>query len=224
MGDYDEADFSDFFSQMFGQRAGAERGFGAGDLRGQDQHASIELDLQDSYRGAQRSLHLRVSALDGQGQPTTRDKELQVTIPPGVREGQMIRLAGQGSPGLGKGPAGDLLLEVHFRADTHRWAEGKNVYERLPLAPWEAALGGPIQVSTLAGELEVNVPAGYTPGRKLRVKGKGLPAGTGAGAVAGDLYLVLDIVVPAAQTDQQRQAYQALAQAFSGFQARGDRP
>lgn len=216
-----DADFSEFFSQMFGQGARARHAGGGGqhrpppDLRGQDQHASIELDLLDSYQGAQRSLHLRTTVLDEDGHPVARDKELQVSIPKGVREGQMIRLAGQGGPGLGNGPAGDLLLEVHLRHDARWWAEGKDVYQPVSLAPWEAALGGPVRVATIAGEFEVSVPAGSRAGRKLRIKGKGLPAAT-----PGDLYLVLGIALPEPQTDAQRQAYAALAQAFPSFDAR----
>jgi curved DNA-binding protein len=144
-----DADFSDFFSQMFGQAARARRHQGqqgarsTPDMRGQDQHASIELDLQDSYSGAVRSLHLRSTVLDDQGIPTHKDKELQVTIPKGVREGQMIRLAGQGNPGLGKGArrsaAGGALSQRPALV-----VEGKDVYQRVPLAPWEAELGGPV--------------------------------------------------------------------------------
>jgi curved DNA-binding protein len=215
-----DADFSDFFSQMFGQAARARRSTGGQsrttpDMRGQDQHASIELDLEDSYSGAMRSLHLRTTVLDEQGVPAYRDKELQVSIPKGVREGQMIRLAGQGNPGLGKGGSGDLLLEVHFRSDPRWWSEGKDVYQRVPLAPWEAELGGPVPFKTLAGELEVTVPAGYRSGRKLRIKGKGLPSVT-----PGDLYLVLDVVFPPAATAEQKQAYADFAKSFPGFDAR----
>ena len=215
-----DADFSDFFSQMFGQASRARRhqesgAHSAPDMRGQDQHATIELDLEDSYSGAMRSLHLRTTVLDDNGIPTYKDKELQVSIPKGVREGQMIRLAGQGNPGLGKGAAGDLLLEVHFRSDPRWWSEGKDVYQRVPLAPWEAELGGPIPFKTLAGELEVTVPAGYRSGRKLRIKGKGLPAST-----PGDLYLVLDVVFPPAVTPEQKQAYAEFAKAFPQFDAR----
>lgn len=215
------ADFSDFFSQMFGQAARTRRhqsqqgARSTPDLRGQDQHANIELDLQDSYSGAVRSLHLRTTVLDEQGIPSTKDKELQVSIPKGVREGQMIRLARQGNPGLGKGEPGDLLLEVHFRNDPRWWSEGKDVYQRVPLAPWEAELGGPIPFKTLAGELEVTVPAGYRSGRKLRIKGKGLPAAT-----PGDLYLVLEVVFPPAATPAQKQAYADFAKAFPQFDAR----
>lgn len=217
----EDSDFSDFFSQMFGQGARAQSAHRAGgsrsapDMRGQDQHADIELSLEDSYQGATRSIHLRSSAIDENGQLRPKDKELQVSIPKGVREGQMIRLAGQGSPGLGKGAAGDLLLNVHFQSDPRWWSEGKDVYQRVPLAPWEAELGGAVQFKTLAGELEVTVPPGYRTGRKLRVKGKGLPAAT-----PGDLYLVLDVIFPPASTEEQKKAYAAFAKAFPGFNAR----
>ena len=215
-----DADFSDFFSQMFGQGARTRQSQAGGsraapDMRGQDQHADIELDVEDSYRGTQRTLHLRSSAVDERGQVVPRDKELQVSIPKGVREGQMIRLAGQGNPGIGKGAAGDLLLTVHFRPDPRWWTEGKDVYQRVPLAPWEAELGGGVQFKTLAGELEVKVPEGYRAGRKLRVKGKGLPAAT-----PGDLYLVLDVIFPPASSPEQKQAYAEFAKAFPGFDAR----
>jgi len=215
-----DADFSEFFSQMFGQGARARHAGGGQhrpppDLRGQDQHASIELDLLDSYHGAQRSLHLRSTVLDEDGRPVARDKELQVSIPKGVREGQMIRLAGQGAQGLGKGPAGDLLLQVHLRHDPRWWAEGKDVYQPIALAPWEAALGGTVRLATIAGEFDVGIPAGSRAGRKLRIKGNGLPAAT-----PGDLYLVLGISLPEPQTDAQRKAYEALAQAFPSFDAR----
>lgn len=222
----DDGDFSDFFSQMFGQGARAQSAHRAGgarnspDMRGQDQHTDIELDIEDSYQGATRSIHLRSSAVDENGQLRPKDKELQVSIPKGVREGQMIRLAGQGSPGMGQAPAGDLLLEVRFRADKRWHTEGKDVYQQLPLTPWEAALGGPVEFTTLAGPLEINVPAGSQPGRKLRIKGKGLPSST-----PGDLYLVLQLQVPKAHTDAQRAAYQALAAAYADLRSHtGDAP
>jgi len=180
-------------------------------VRGRDQHSVIELDVPDSYAGGMHRLQLRGVQLDAQGHAHETVRELQVTIPKGVREGQMIRLAGQGSPGLGNGEAGDLLLEVRFRADKRWHTEGKDVYQQLPLMPWEAALGGPVEFTTLAGPLEINVPAGSQPGRKLRIKGKGLPSST-----PGDLYLVLQIIVPPVFNDAQRQAYAALSQAFDG--------
>lgn len=221
-GDESEA-FSDFFDQLFGRSAYTRQSRSSGrpppDLKGRDQHAIIELDLQDSYHGTQRSLQVRSAALDAQGQPVERMRELQVTIPKGVKEGQLIRLAGHGGPGLGRGPAGDLLLEVRFRPDPRWHAKDKDVYQHVPIAPWEATLGGPLQVQTLAGTLEVNVPAGWKKGRQLRLRGKGLPANP-----PGDMYLLLDIALPPAPDEASRKAYQAFAKAFPDFDARNPKP
>jgi curved DNA-binding protein len=215
--------FSDFFEELFGHAARARAGRGGAGasraqvpLPGEDQHASIELDLRDAYLGAQRTLALQVTHVDAQGQLRRDERHLEVRIPKGVREGQHIRLAGPGGPGLNGGPPGDLLLEVVFRSDARWRAEGKDVHGRLWLAPWEAALGASVPVRTPGGdEVEVTVPAGWKPGRKLRLKGRGIPA-----YEPGDLYLELDVALPAADSDAQRAAYTALAQAFPGFDAR----
>jgi curved DNA-binding protein len=216
-------EFSDFFEELFGraargQRAGASRrgtGSGATQVRGDDHHAKIELELLDAYQGAERVLSLRGARLDEQGQVVQEDRALQVKIPKGVREGQHIRLAGQGGPGFGGGPPGDLLLEVAFKPDPRWRAEGRDVYQRLALAPWEAALGTAVAVQTPTGEAEVTVPAGFKPGKKLRLKGRGIP-----GNEPGDLYLELELALPAAVGDAQRAAYAALHQAFPDFDAR----
>lgn len=128
----------------------------------------------------------------------------------------MIRLAGQGGSGYGGGAAGDLLLQVRIRPDARWRVEGKDVYQRLRLAPWEAALGGAVQIQTVDGAaVEVAVPAGSGSGRKLRLKGRGIPA-----AQPGDLYLEIEPAIPGAVTDAQRAAWQALAQAYPGFNPR----
>ena len=214
-----DADYSDFFRQMFGDAARGQRGGPAGGpraaMRGEDQHASIKLDLTDSYRGSERMLTLHGQEITGEGEVRSQERQLQVKIPAGVREGQMIRLAGQGGPGYQGGPAGDLLLEVHFRADKRWRAEGKDVYMPMAVSPWEAALGGSAEVHTPAGTLEVRSPAGWSAGRKLRIKGTGLPAAT-----PGDLYLELQLHIPPATTEEERAAYTAFAQAFPQFQPR----
>ncbi len=205
---------SDFFEELFGraQRGGASAGASSGrggrmpPMPGDDQHARIELDLLDAYNGAERTLSLR--GAEG-------DRQLEVKIPKGVREGQHIRLAGQGGPGFAGGAAGDLLLEVVFKPDTRWRAEGRDVYQRLPLAPWEAALGGSVAVHTPTGEAEVTVPAGFKPGKKLRLKGRGIP-----GKEPGDLYLELEIALPAGSGEPQLAAWAALRDAFPGFDAR----
>ena len=160
-------------------------------------------------------LTLHGRQVDEHGDIVTKERQLQVKIPKGVREGQMIRLAGQGGPGYNGGEAGDLLLEVNFRTDKRWRAEGKDVYMPLPVAPWEAAIGGSAEVNTPAGVLEVTIPAGWSAGRKLRLKGKGLPAAT-----PGDLYLELQLTTPPADSAEAKAAYEAFAQAFLRFQPR----
>lgn len=221
----DAAEFSDFFEQLFGRAAHAQRSRrhggasaqgGAPQQRGRDHHASIELHLSDAYHGAERTLTLRGARLDDSGHLVNEERQLQVNIPKGVREGQLIRLGGQGGPGLGGAPAGDLFLEVHFKPDPRWRAEDRDVYQAVTLAPWEAELGGPIEVQTPGGTtVEVTVPAHWKPGRKLRLKERGIPAAT-----PGDLYLELHVALPPATTEAQQQAYRALAQAFPQFQPR----
>lgn len=211
---FSEADgnFSEFFEQMFG-RARA----GAGHMRGGDRHAAVELDLMDAYRGAERKLSLQDVRIDAQGNAVPQVRTLHVKIPKGVREGQLIRLAGHGGAGFEGGPAGDLLLEVHFRPDPRWQVDGRDVTQSLRVTPWEAALGANVRFSTPDGAaMEVAVPAGSGAGRKLRIKGRGIP-----GKPAGDLYLSLDIAVPGAITPEQKSAWAALAGAYPGFDPRG---
>ena len=221
----DEADYSEFFEQMFGRaRAGGAAGGGgrraAGapmPMRGEDRHARIELDLIDAYQGAERQLSLRGARMDESGQMVPEDRTLHVKIPKGVKEGQMIRLAGQGGPGYDGGPAGDVLLEVQFRADSRFRIDGRDVTQRLRVTPWEAALGGGVQVTTPDGTtVEVTVPAGSGNGRKLRLKGRGIPSAS----TPGDLYLELEIAVPGAVTEAQQAAWAALRDAYPGFNPR----
>lgn len=223
----DGAEFSDFFEQLFGRAAHAQRAQRHGSAqaqggpppqqRGRDHHAGIELDLRDAYHGAQRTLTLHGAHLDEAGRLVNEERQLQVTIPKGVREGQLIRLSGQGGPGLAGAPAGDLFLEVHFKPDARWRAENRDVYQSITLAPWEAELGGAVEVQTPGGgTVEVTVPPRWKPGRKLRLKGRGIPAAT-----PGDLYLELHLALPAATTPAQQQAYRALADAFPQFKPRG---
>ena len=218
----EEGDYSEFFEQMFGQAAHGQRQGGSRTsggrmppTRGEDQHASIELDLTDSYSGTERILTLRGRSVNDDGQMQDNERQLQVKIPKGVRAGQMIRLAGQGSPGFAGGENGDLLLEVQFRTDKRWRAEGKDVYQPMPVAPWEAAMGGTAEVTTPAGTLEVTIPAGWSAGRKLRLKGKGLPSAT-----PGDLYLELQLTTPPADSADSKAAYETFAKAFPHFQPR----
>lgn len=200
-------DYSDFFAELFGgrMRGGGAR-YAEQKMRGNDHHAKIMLDLEDSYHGATRNITLRAAKLDHQGRAVSEDRTLNVRIPKGVRAGQIIRLAGQGGPGTPGEAAGDLLLEVHFNPHARYRVENKDVYASLPVAPWEAALGASIKIPVPDGVVEVRVPENSQAGRKLRLKGRGIPAAT-----PGDLYLVLEIVLPPAVSDKEREFYQTMA-------------
>ena len=217
------ADFSDFFEELFGraQRGNAGTGHRSsgrashGPQRGADHHAKIELDLQDAYQGGTRNISLRAAKPGPDGRMVSEERTLEVKFPKGVREGQLIRLAGQGEPGFGDAPAGDLFLEVHLRPDPRWRADDRDVYQPLKLAPWEAALGASVEVTTPAGAIEVTVPAHSHAGRKLRLKGRGIPSTT-----PGDLYLEIAIALPASHSDAERSAWTALASAFPHFNPR----
>jgi len=218
-GGFTQADgqaFSDFFESLFGRGfdPGTQRKRQPFSSRGADHHAKILIDLEDSLRGATRSLTLQVPGVDARGHLRTRDHTLKVTIPKGIAPGQRIRLAGQGEPGYGGAPAGDLYLDVAFRPHSLYRLEGKDIYLDLPVAPWEVALGATVEVPTPVGKVDLKIPAGSVGGKKMRIKGRGLPA-----RGAGDFYAVLKIVVPPASSPQVEQAYRELAEA-SGFDPR----
>lgn len=212
----DDGDFSEFFNTLFSHAARARRGGGGqAQMRGGDQHAKISIALADAYHGATRSLALREARLNESGNVVTAERVLDVRIPKGVKEGQSIRLRGQGSPGLNGGPAGDLYLEVEFEPDARYRIEGRDVTQTVPVAPWEAALGATIEVPTPAGRVEVKVPPGSNNGRKLRLKERGIP-----GTPPGDLYLELELALPAANNEKARELYRTMAREFSSFNPR----
>lgn len=203
------ANFSDFFAELFGggRHGGAGAASGGFHGAGQDHHTKILLDLEDAFRGANRQVSLRVPKLGTDGRVTLQERTLNVRIPKGVREGQMIRLAGQGAPGIGESPPGDLYLEVQFKPHPRYRVEGRDLYLRLPVAPWEAALGAVITVDGLVEDaLKVRIPAGAQSGRQLRVRGKGIPADP-----PGDLLLELQVVLPTADTPHARELYETMA-------------
>ena len=219
--------FSDFFEELFGRQARAARAGGsarsrtgqAPSFRGEDHHAKIELDLIDAYNGAERGITLRGAHLDDAGHVVTDERTLSVAIPKGVREGQHIRLAGQGAEGFGGGARGDLFLEVSFRPDPRYRVQGREVTQSVPLAPWEAALGAQIEVPTPTGAVEVTVPPGWKKGRKLRLKGRGIP-GRSASDAAGDMYLELELALPPADTARAREIYETMKREMGLFNPR----
>jgi curved DNA-binding protein len=203
------ADFSDFFAELFGRMGarGSRRGAGEMHMQGEDHHAKVLVELEDVFRGASRQIGLRVPRIDAQGRLSIDERTLNVQIPKGLREGQLLRLAGQGAPGFGQGPAGDLLLEVHFRPHPRFRADGRDLYMTLPVTPWEAALGGIVPIALPDGStLRVRIPEGAQSGRQLRVRGKGIPS-----QPPGDLLLEVSIVVPPADTPRARELYETMA-------------
>ncbi len=196
--------FSDFFESLFGQarHPGGGHGFSR---QGEDHHARILIDLEDSFRGASRSVSLQVPVVSPGGHVATKNRTLRVSIPKGIRQGQQIRLSGQGAVGMGNGKAGDLFLEVEFRPHRYYRVEGADVFLQLPLAPWEAALGASVKVPTPLGAIDLKIPSNSQAGKKLRLKGRGIPAKN-----PGDLYVVIQIALPRADTDKTRAVYERM--------------
>ncbi|MBL8445961.1 MAG: DnaJ domain-containing protein [Zoogloeaceae bacterium] len=206
------ADFSDFFSELFSGMGRQGRGFrahethGHGSLRGEDHHARVLLDIEDAFTGPTRQVGLRMPQFDAGGHMQLVERTLSVRIPIGVHEGQLIRLAGQGAPGHGGAPAGDLFLEVHFKPHPRYRLAGQDLHLTLPVAPWEAALGAVIPVDLPGGALKVRIPEGAQSGRQLRVRGKGVP-----GTPPGDVLLELTVVLPPANTPRARELYETMS-------------
>lgn len=201
--------FSDFFSSLFGSRGGfrESRGGGRGGFAsaGEDQVAKISISLEDAFRGGPQTIELKAPQVDESGRLSVTPRTLKVTIPAGVTEGQKIRLAGQGSPGAGGGPAGDLFLEIAFRPHPAFKADGRDITLTLPVAPWEAALGATIHTPTLAGPVDLRIPAGAKAGQRMRLKGRGLP-----GSPPGDQLVELKIVLPPADSAQAKALYEQM--------------
>lgn len=194
---------SDFFEQLFG---GLGRGRSSFRGRGLDTAGQVEITLEEAFRGTERRLSLQRLRVDERGgaQPTTQ--QLNVRIPAGVVDGQQIRVAAQGEPGVGGGPAGDLFLEV--RLLPHRWfrAEGRDIWLDLPVTPWEAALGETVRVPTLGGKVDLKLPKGSQTDRQLRLRGRGLP-----GNPAGDQLVVLKIITPPPKNAADEALYKQMA-------------
>ncbi|MGW3645612.1 DnaJ C-terminal domain-containing protein [Streptomyces sp. NPDC000878] len=195
-------DVEDLFGSLFG---------GAGRMRvpGADQEAELPLTVEEAYRGGRRTVTLA---------GPTGQRRYQVDVPPGTTDGQRIRLAGEGGRGSGDGaPAGDLYLRVRIRPHPEFRLDGRDVHVTLPVTPWEAALGATVPVPTPSGATaKVTVPAGSSSGRRLRLRGEGMPGPRGAN---GDLYAELRIMVPPRLSDRERELLEELA-AVSSFDPR----
>jgi curved DNA-binding protein len=200
---------SDFFESLFGRRdrGGFHPRHRAGAYQHQtslDHHARVAIDLEDAFVGATRTITLRTPVPDGQGHVRLQNRTLNVKIPKGVRQGQQIRLAGQGH-NSGSGQDGDLYLEVVFRAHPIFRVDDRDIYLTLPVTPWEAALGAKVKVPTPSGTVEMKIPENSIPGSKLRMKGRGIP-----GKPAGDLYALIEVALPPADTPQARELYEKM--------------
>jgi curved DNA-binding protein len=214
----DTSDFSDFFESLYGRGSRpAHANRASFHAQGEDRHAKVLIDLEDAYSGTARSITLQVPEIDVQGRMSTREHTLNVTIPRGIRAGQHIRLAGQGAPGIGQGKPGDLYLEVEFRQHARYRVVARDVYLDLPVAPWEAALGATVKAPSPSGTVELKIPADSVAGRKLRLKGRGIPGNT-----PGDLYVVLQIALPPADTDAAKAFYRNMAEQFKSLEPRAN--
>lgn len=195
-------DLDDLFGGLFSGRRGRS-GASWGPIPGADQEAEIVLTLEEAYRGGRRSI-------------TVGSRGLQVDIPPGVTDGQRVRLAGQGGRGGDGAPAGDLYLIVRIAPHPRYRVEGRDIHVLLPVTPWEAALGAAVAVDTPEGEAKVKVPPGTSSGRRLRLRGRGMPSRRDR---PGDLYAEVRIMVPERLTEEERRLFEQLA-AVSAFDPR----
>ncbi len=196
--------FSSFFEDLFGgggqYSSGQQRSYRA---RGENIRARVGIDIEDAINGTTRSFNMQIPEQDQFGQNVPKQRSLNVKIPKGIREGQSIRLAGQGGAGVGGGPQGDLLLEIEFKPHRLYSIEGKDISMTLPVSPWEAMLGATIEVSTPLGNVGLKIAANSQTGKKMRIKGRGLP-----GKPAGDFYVVLQVVLPPADDEDSRKLYE----------------
>ena len=203
----DAAAFSEFFESLFGNPFGrtphrtrygfTNRPFTS---KGEDLHAKIQIDIEDSFHGAVRTL-----TLPGTSPGSEHVQTISLRIPKGIKEGQQIRIGGKGLPGHSGGAAGDLYLEVSFRPHPFYRLEQKNLCLTLPVTPWEAALGAKVKLPTPLGPIELTIPANSVSGQTLRLRGRGLP-----GSPAGDMLVKLNIMLPKVETDQEKALFRQM--------------
>jgi curved DNA-binding protein len=202
-------DLDDLFGSLFGERGNGRGGFGRGPVRGADTEAEITISVEEAYTGGTRRVTLSSPA---------GPRSYQVTIPPGVTDGQRIRLAGQGSSGMDGGPPGDLYLVVRLAPHPRYRVNGRDIGVDLPISPWEGALGAMVPVDTPGGPAEVRLPPGTSTGRRLRLAGRGLPNPRGT---PGDLYAEVKVMVPSILSRQERKLFRELAKS-STFDPRAE--
>lgn len=219
--DADASQFSDFFESVFGgqqrnQPGSSHHGFQSrGPARGEDVHARIALFLEEAFNGCEKQVQFTVHEVDDQGRIRPRQKTLKIKVPAGLRDGQPIRLKGQGAPSLSGGTPGDLFIEVELAPHPVFTVEDSNILVTVPITPWEAALGATVTVPTVGSKVNLKVPKGSTSGRRLRLKGKGLP-----GKHPGDQLVTLQIAMPEEHSKEAEALYKQLAEAEQSFNPR----
>ncbi|RLD09640.1 MAG: J domain-containing protein [Chlamydiae bacterium] len=201
---------SDFFESLFGQKfSGTHKTHRKTShifsQKGEDVHAKISVPLDDAFHGATRNIAFSLPAITSEGKIENKAVNLKVKIPKGIKNGQKIRLAGQGGPGIGGAKPGDMYLEVEFEPHKYYKVDGADLYIDLPVAPWEAALGAKIKIPTPSGNVEMKIPANTLQDKTLRLKGKGIPA-----KKPGDLYVVVDIILPPAKDEKSKKVYEEM--------------
>ena len=203
--------FGEFFKQQQGRSShGRSQGF---HMKGQDLHTKVQIDINNALAGVERELHFGYQALNEHGQVVNKTKKLKVKIPKGIGNHQQIRLKGQGEAGVGGAESGDLYLEVDVVSNGQYKIVDSDIYCHVPVAPWESALGEEITVPTPHGKVKLKIPAHSQSGKKMRLKGKGL--------AHGDFYVVLDVILPPAVSDEQKDFYNKMSQEMA-FDPRKD--
>lgn len=213
----DFGDFSDFFSSIFGN--GGYEGFSNGRStgrrnrvsKGEDLEAEINITLEEAYHGGNKNIQMQVTERGADGRVSQSLKDYSVKIPKGITDGKKIRLRGQGNPGIGGGPAGDLYLKVHLLTHKNFEIKDSDLITAVHLTPWEAVLGTKVAVNTLDGKIKMNIPAGTQGEQRFRLRGKGMPKGN----TSGDLFVVAKIVVPKTVTDEERELLELWAKKSS---------
>jgi curved DNA-binding protein len=202
----DAGQYSDFFESLFGnQYRGRRDQRSSFQQKGHDVDAAIRIPLEDAFHGSSRTITFEAPTQSASGAVENKKRTLNVKIPKGIKNGGKIRLKGQGGPGYDGGPAGDMYIRIDI--DKHKLftIDGADLYLMLPIAPWEAALGGKVNVPTPAGTIQLNIPKGSASGKKMRLKGKGIPA-----KQPGDLYVELQIVLPPADNEKANKLYEEM--------------
>jgi curved DNA-binding protein len=203
---FDDIDLADLFAGIAGARAGAR----AGPMPGRDIEAQARIPFDQAFHGSEVELELAEIEIGDDGTLRRVPRRMRVRIPPGVIDGQVLRVPGKGGKGQRGGPDGDLYLDIQVEAHPLYRTEGLDLYLDLPVAPWEAALGTSIEIPTPAGRVSLKVPAGTRAGQKLRLGGRGIARADGR---KGDLYAVVTLAVPTHFTERERSLYEELAKA-----------